>query len=409
MGGGRFHIRELRRAERGVLRRSGKTAGIDGVVPRRRTLEEHDLCHQLLRPMNNGTYSYSRLLQTTPFSGGKLRTVMVPVFQDRVVLGALNRRLRGAHRYSKRVLCRPGGQDPRRAVGRVLHGLRAGEMTFVATLDIKAAFPSLPVARALDMLRSRGADRRAVQLLELFFEQSWPGRDGAPLGAAPSSLLLDVFLGKFDKVMGGAGARYHRYVDDVLLVAPDHGTLSHAIKKALDALPAPLVFKPPTLIQEKPIIFLGWGLSRDGSWWPARGRWARLEEALLYAAAGTTEKLTCWLHQHPLESMEPEELAARLPGWRKINSVNDQRDSGLERPSPAIPRRPAREASHEAPGGATEPRAASHGDGALPTSGDDSATSTPGGSVTTPGDSCAVATDLEHLSGISVADKERRQ
>jgi len=327
----RFHRPELLSAKARVLSRPGReTAGVDGVVPVDRERQERsgrrpDLAHDLHRAINAGRYSFSPLRRTKVEHAHKAREINVPTYQDRVVLAAIWMRLGRTFRceYRPHVVSRPGGPGSNRVLRGVIEGLRSGDFGALSSIDIRAAFPNLQVKDALSVLGDKGADHASLRLLQRFLEQAWRGQPGAPLGAAPSSLLLDAFLANYDRGIEQAGIRVHRYVDDYLLIASDWVELARARTFLQVNLPAPMEFNPPAHGPLGSTAYLGWSITPDGDWWPAAGRWTHLVRLLeeVGAPGEREQKLLGWIHQHALEPMSLEQLDQRVPAWCEVNDV----------------------------------------------------------------------------------------
>ena len=142
-------------------------------------------------------------------------------------------------------------------------------------IDVRDFFPSIEHERLLAMLASRGVDpflvdfiRKSVSTVTGGKPDSSPLLKGVPQGLSISNILSSVYMTELDKDQSELG-NYHRYVDDVLIVAPSHEIKARyvSIVKALDRLglsPHPMGKSGKT--EEKRISegidYLGYNLSR---------------------------------------------------------------------------------------------------------------------------------------------------
>lgn len=322
-GSARFHRLELARAKVRVLHSSRKTAGSDGVVPKEREKRRPPVEHTLLRPLNARTYSFSKLRPGCIEKNGKAREIHAPTYNDRVVLAAVSRRLARSFRGKNRtaVISRSGGPNSRDAMAKVLLYLRNNPDSTLASMDVCQAFPSIPAGEAFDVLRSLGADQRAMELAQRFLDQSWAGQPGVPLGASFSPVFLDAVLVGFDEEISVVEPGVLRFVDDVLLVTPTWRALGIAKQRVRAALPAPLEFRDSPRVALGATRYLGWALTAEGEWWPVGGRWEQL--SMITEKRGAPQEIEIsirgWLHQHALEHMTAAELRQRLPVWKERN------------------------------------------------------------------------------------------
>jgi len=296
-------------------------------MPREREKRRPPIEHSLLRPINARTYSFSKLRSCRADKAGKEREISIPTYNDRVVLAAASRRLEGAFRGKNRttVMARPGGAAPRATMARVLQYLRNNQDSALAALDICGAYATLPADESIDLLRSFGADERALGLAQRFLGQSWKNQPGVPLGAAFSPLALDAFLVGFDEITTRIPAEVLRWVDDVLVVAPSWRALGAAKQEIGMALPAPLRFRNSPRVALGATRFIGWAITPEGEWWPVGGRWRHLIGTLEQRGEprDVESAMRGWLRQHALEYMTVADLYRRLPIWKVRNGFGE--------------------------------------------------------------------------------------
>jgi Reverse transcriptase (RNA-dependent DNA polymerase) len=115
----------------------------------------------------------------------------------------------------------------RRRLGRVIRpGL---QVAFIAS-DVARCYASIApdaVGSSLAACCADGFD----ELLELLARIATAGTPGLPIGPEPSAVLANAVLAVADRSAREAGAQILRWVDDVVLIAPDR----RAVVRAFDA------------------------------------------------------------------------------------------------------------------------------------------------------------------------------
>lgn len=112
-------------------------------------------------------------------------------------------------------------------------GRLEGRARSIAATDARACYASISARVIVDRLADLGVPDAFVDQIG-----SWlhvlrdMGADGLPVGPAPSAVLADAVLSAGDDAIRATGADHVRWVDDVMIFAPDART--RAI--ALDAL-----------------------------------------------------------------------------------------------------------------------------------------------------------------------------
>jgi hypothetical protein len=105
------------------------------------------------------------------------------------------------------------------------------------TADVAACYPSIGTDAVGRALTSSGADHTSVaSLVRLLAEIARGGTPGLPVGPEPSALLANAVLGLADRAAVDAGARVLRWVDDVVLTAPDRTSVVRAFDAWVRAL-----------------------------------------------------------------------------------------------------------------------------------------------------------------------------
>lgn len=102
---------------------------------------------------------------------------------------------------------------------------------FVALTDARACYPSIAPHVVTDRLRALGSPEACVHeigsWLRVFRDA---GVDGLPVGPAVSGLLADAVLSAGDDAIRATGAAHVRWVDDVVIFAPDARTRAAALE-----------------------------------------------------------------------------------------------------------------------------------------------------------------------------------
>jgi hypothetical protein len=135
-----------------------------------------------------------------------------------------------ANRVGARGTMRPLSISRRSWRRRLRRAIQPGRPLAVITSDVARCYPSIaPDAVGLS-LAACGADR-VDELLELLARIATAGTPGLPVGPEPSAILANAVLAVADRSAREAGAQILRWVDDVVLTAPD----SRAVVRAFDA------------------------------------------------------------------------------------------------------------------------------------------------------------------------------
>jgi hypothetical protein len=114
----------------------------------------------------------------------------------------------------------------------------------VVRRDIRSFYENVPTeALVEDLLYTTALPAKARRLLERFFELHCSGTCGLPRGLGISATLAELALQKFDASIRRLPGvyRYHRFVDDMILLCNDPRGVSTALEQML---PAPMKLHP---------------------------------------------------------------------------------------------------------------------------------------------------------------------
>jgi Reverse transcriptase (RNA-dependent DNA polymerase) len=109
------------------------------------------------------------------------------------------------------------------------HFSRRSAAGAVLITDVRDCFASMGPAQVRSALERLGADEEAVvqvvNQLRSFVDR---GVSGLPVGPAASAVLANAVLCELDRSLRGIGLPYTRWVDDVMVFAPDRSTAVRA-------------------------------------------------------------------------------------------------------------------------------------------------------------------------------------
>lgn len=209
-----------------VARNQG-AAGVDHVTVHdfaKRRDENLRKLHEQLRAGTLRPQAVRRVLIDKPGSKEK-RPLGIPTVRDRVVQGALRHVLEpimekefAEHSYGFRP-----GRGCKDALRRVNGLIRSG-YRYTVDIDLKAYFDTIPHERLMEVVRTRIADGRVLELIEAYLKAAvldgmtaWEPDSGAPQGAVLSPLLSNLYLNDLDHLMAGKGYEMTRYADDMVI------------------------------------------------------------------------------------------------------------------------------------------------------------------------------------------------
>jgi len=158
------------------------------------------------------------------------------------------------HRLSPRCYGnRPHGTrnctDRRTAVRRFQRLVWSDGNAWVAKLDVKKFYDTLPHGPVLDALkafvRDRGCVREITGYLAWYWEQCWPGHSappanpvGLPQGSPVSAVLANIYMTSFDEALTAAGIEHIRFLDDVTIIAKSPEQLAAQLEFAMNRIEA---------------------------------------------------------------------------------------------------------------------------------------------------------------------------
>ena len=109
---------------------------------------------------------------------------------------------------------------------------------FVVDADLKGYFDTIPKDRLLTLVGEKISDRRVLELVKLFLDQSvleelseWTPETGVPQGAVLSPLLSNLYLNELDHRMAGLGYEMVRYADDFVILCRDQDQAEAALEE----------------------------------------------------------------------------------------------------------------------------------------------------------------------------------
>ena len=111
----------------------------------------------------------------------------------------------------------------RRAFQRAL-GTLAGRDAVLAFADVRACFPSIARPAVIGALGRLGCPAEAEALDTFLGRLAAEGVVGLPVGPEPSAVLANAVLASADDALAEAGVPNLRWVDDVVVAAPDESS-----------------------------------------------------------------------------------------------------------------------------------------------------------------------------------------
>lgn len=182
---------------------------------------------ELLRALQDGSYQPHAVNRFEVFERGKRRLIEAPAFRDLVVQHAVYAVVMPL--FDRRFIdtsfaCRVG-KGVHKAADWLQEALRmAPRGAWVLHVDARKYFYSIDRRILAQQVRRVIKCPRTLYLLDLFAERD--ETVGVPIGGLLSQVYANVYLNDLDQYCKRAlkVQRYGRYMDDVLLVAPDYET-----------------------------------------------------------------------------------------------------------------------------------------------------------------------------------------
>jgi RNA-directed DNA polymerase len=229
----------------------------------------------------------------------ELRPLGIPAVRDRVVQTALRAVMEPI--FEREFAEQSYGFRPKRgamdALGRVEALLMSG-YTWIVDADLKAYFDTIPQERLLELVRTRIADGKVLELLEKYLKagvmdsmKGWqPTKHGTPQGAVISPLLANLYLNPLDHLMAKSGREMVRYADDFVVCARTEKEANEALAQiAAWVKEAGLTLHPAktrivNAAQRGGFDFLGYHFEQygqdGGKKWPRQKSQFKLRESL---------------------------------------------------------------------------------------------------------------------------------
>jgi RNA-directed DNA polymerase len=220
------HIAKLETLEAAYAeaRRNGGAAGVDGLTFEQIEGTGRDaFLAELAVSLRSRTYRPMPLRRREiPKEGGKVRVISIPTIRDRVAQGAVRLILEPIFEadFSDSSYGARPGRSAHQALEVVRSGLRQHKNR-VVDVDLSRFFDTIRHDRMLAKLARRVRDDEVLALLKQFLVRT--GRCGIPQGSPLSPLLANLALNDLDHALsrGKAMLTYVRYLDDMVVLAPD--------------------------------------------------------------------------------------------------------------------------------------------------------------------------------------------
>lgn len=266
-------IEALERARKEVNFNS--SPGIDGIEPRtyrdERSVKDKAIwtdseVDRIMRLIKGG-YNPSKLKRVQiPKPDGRMRTIGIPITQDKVVSSALNQMIAPILNSTLHV----NAKGSTKGFG-CQHSLRLAsqarkENRFAVILDLEKCFDNVNHDILMSKISNRINDREVVKLISRFMRVN--GQMGIPQGNPMCPTLLNLYLQEFDYWITQAGFTFVRYLDDVIIFGNEKQDLIE-LKKLLgalleDRLRRTVNDQKSNLVEEEPCPFLGLLVKADG-------------------------------------------------------------------------------------------------------------------------------------------------
>jgi RNA-directed DNA polymerase len=298
--------------------KGGRTAGVDGIVPRSVAPESVvGMLSALCESVKSGEFTAEQVRQKQiPKANGKMRSLGIPTMTDRIVQASLKMVMEPIFEadfepssYGFRP--RRRAQDAIAEIHFYASNTRNYEWVFEA--DIKACFDEIDHTALMGRVRGRIGDKRVLRLVRGFLKAGVLSEDGlsrdtitgTPQGGILSPLLANIalsvldehFTAKWDALgpawtrakhrrAGGATMKLIRYADDFVVLVhgnrADAETLWGETAAALEPMGLRLSVEKTRLTHiDEGFDFLGWHIQRR----QIRGRRAGTTAVYTYPSA----------------------------------------------------------------------------------------------------------------------------
>jgi RNA-directed DNA polymerase len=172
--------------------KGGRSAGVDGVVPRSIVFSAGEFLAGLGNDLRSRQFTPTPVREKMiPKANGKLRRLGIPTAADRTVQGSLKLALEPIFEADFKP-CSYGFRPRRRAQDAIaeIHyfGSPARNYEWVFEADIKACFDEIDHSALMDRVRRRIGDRRILGLVKAFLKSGILSEDGTLANIALSAL-----------------------------------------------------------------------------------------------------------------------------------------------------------------------------------------------------------------------------
>lgn len=204
--------------------RNGGAPGIDGVTfGQIEAAGRGEFLAGLAAELRDRAYRPAPLRRREiPKEGGKVRVISIPTIRDRVVQTAVRMILEPIFEadFSDSSYGARPGRSAHQALKEVREGLRRRQHR-VVDVDLSRYFDTIRHDRLLVKVARRVCDGEVLALIKQFLVRT--GERGVPQGSPLSPLLANVALNELDQALdrGKALLTYVRYLDDIVVLAPD--------------------------------------------------------------------------------------------------------------------------------------------------------------------------------------------
>jgi len=194
---------------------------------------------RLTAALRGGSYKPQAIRRMMiPKPGSKeQRPLGIPTVRDRIVQGSVRHVLEPIfeREFAEQSYGFRPGRGCKDALRRVDSLLKEG-YEYVADIDLKSYFDSIPHDRLMTRLREKVADGRVLDLVESFlkagilegFGETEPEM-GVPQGAVLSPLLSNIYLNPLDHLMVTKGFEMVRYADDFVVMCKSREEAEQAL------------------------------------------------------------------------------------------------------------------------------------------------------------------------------------
>ena len=246
--------------------------------------------------LKEGTYQPKPAMRVwIPKLGSKeLRPLGISDVENRVVEMAVRNVIEPIfeHTFAEQSYGFRPGRGAKDALRRVNGMLEKGKI-WVADIDLKSFFDSIPQDKLIAAVAEQIADGRVLELIGRFLKQGvmengkgWkPTEQGTPQGAVLSPLLANIYLNPLDHQMAQEGWEMVRYADDFVILCESQEQAQRALERVRQWVEQAGLILHPTKTrivdasQAGGFDFLGYHFER-GTKWPRQKSLDKFKEAI---------------------------------------------------------------------------------------------------------------------------------